>query len=62
MPTTLFSLIKMYLNEGNCKFRRDRYLSDTFPFWSVLKDVLLPLLFSAAQKHAIREGMELNEV
>ena len=52
----------MCINKISSEFIVHKYLSDTFPFWSVLKDVLLPLLFSAAQKHAIREGMELNEV
>jgi hypothetical protein len=48
MPTTLFSLIKMYLNEGNCKFRRDRYLSDTFLLQNGLKEgnVLSPLFLN----------------
>jgi hypothetical protein len=28
----------MYLNEGNCKFRTGRYLSDTFPLLNGLKE------------------------
>jgi hypothetical protein len=44
----LFRLIKMYLNEGKCKFRTGRFLSGTFPLQNDLKEgkVLSPLLLN----------------
>jgi hypothetical protein len=53
----------MCVNKISSELTVHKYLSDTFPFWSVLKEnALLPLFLSDAQKHAIREGLELNEM
>jgi hypothetical protein len=39
----------MYINKISSKFLVDKYLSDAFPFWNVLKEDVLPLFLIDAQ-------------
>jgi hypothetical protein len=60
VPMKLVRPIKMCLNETNSKVRTGKYLSDTFPIQSGLKqrDALTPMLFNFALKYAIRKVKE----